>query len=383
MSSMFRMALLSCVAGACGSGEITGQHAGYVDDGTGVPGFREFQEATYLEPMEGGVYIVNGDQAIPNLKQLREYYDRLYSSSLIVNRWGGADSKWDQATQRNISYCISNSFGNRKAEVVSAMSTATEGGWHQAADVRFVYDSSQDASCNASNGNVVFDIRPTSGAPYLARAFVPGQSRQTRNVIIDSSAFASYPGLSAVLAHELGHALGFRHEHTRPESGTCFEDNDWRPLTPYDAASIMHYPQCKGASNSLSFSQRDFDGVALLYGAPGGGVPQEVPEVPSGGQAQSSSASGTVAAGEEVQYQALDVAPGTPFEVRMSGSGDADLYLRFGSQPTSSEYHCRPYLNGSNETCALDVPPGETRAFISVGGYSAASYSIDVDWIGP
>ena len=59
-----------------------------------------------------------------------------------------------------------------------------------------------------------------------------------------------------ILGHELGHTLGFRHEHTRPESGTCFEDNNWRPLTPYDSASIMHYPQCNGTSDDLELHQQ-------------------------------------------------------------------------------------------------------------------------------
>lgn len=67
--------------------------------------------------------------------------------------------------------------------------------------------------------------------------------------------------------HELGHTLGFRHEHTRPEAGTCFEDNNWRPLTPYDSASIMHYPQCNGTSDDLSFTASDAAGVRALYGS--------------------------------------------------------------------------------------------------------------------
>ena len=69
-----------------------------------------------------------------------------------------------------------------------------------------------------------------------------------------------------ILGHELGHSLGFRHEHTRPEAGTCFEDNNWRPLTPYDSVSIMHYPQCNGGSPDLTFSAYDGQGVRAVYG---------------------------------------------------------------------------------------------------------------------
>ncbi|QBL08532.1 hemagglutinin [Rheinheimera sp. D18] len=38
------------------------------------------------------------------------------------------------------------------------------------------------------------------------------------------------------------------------------------------------------------------------------------------------------------------------------GSGDADLYLRFGSAPTTSSYTCRPYKNGSTESCTITNP---------------------------
>ena len=34
-------------------------------------------------------------------------------------------------------------------------------------------------------------------------------------------------------------------------------------------------------------------------------------------------------------------------------SGDADLYVKFGSIPTLASYDCRPYLTGNNETCTM------------------------------
>ena len=54
------------------------------------------------------------------------------------------------------------------------------------------------------------------------------------------------------------------------------------------------------------------------------------------------------------------------------GTGDADLYVRFGSPPTRSVYDYRPYLNGNDEA----VSPSPIRAgtyFVLIRGYSAYS----------
>ena len=84
--------------------------------------------------------------------------------------------------------------------------------------------------------------------------------RRNREVLIDCTSFGNINPytLRGILRHELGHVLGFRHEHTRPEAGTCFEDNSWRPLTPYDSSSVMHYPQCNG-SNPGDLTLTDLD----------------------------------------------------------------------------------------------------------------------------
>ena len=46
--------------------------------------------------------------------------------------------------------------------------------------------------------------------------------------------------------------------------------------------------------------------------------------------------------------------------VMTPGSGNADLYVRFGSPPTDSLYDCRPYRLGSNETCSFATPQAGT-----------------------
>lgn len=54
------------------------------------------------------------------------------------------------------------------------------------------------------------------------------------------------------------------------------------------------------------------------------------------------------------------------------GSGDADLYVKFGSVPTSSSYDCRPYKSGNAETCTLNSPKAGTW-HVQLSGFSAFS----------
>lgn len=54
------------------------------------------------------------------------------------------------------------------------------------------------------------------------------------------------------------------------------------------------------------------------------------------------------------------------------GTGDADLYVRFGSAPTRTAYDYRPYLNGNNEV--VDPSPVRTGTYyVLVRGYTVYS----------
>ena len=241
------------------------------ETGTTVPTFQEFHASTFKDA--DNQYIVNGDEPVATTGDLKTFYDKLVGSDtptngLVVNTVGGADDRWSTSQVGNLTYCVSSKFGTRKADIVNAMNSGA-GLWEAASSrINFVHVPSQDANCTTRNNAVLFSVEPVQTSQYIARAFFPSTPKRSRNVLVDDSIWTSGSWTpSNILGHELGHTLGFRHEHTRPEAGTCFEDTNWRPLTPYDSASIMHYPQCNGSSSNLSMTATDRQGAAALYGS--------------------------------------------------------------------------------------------------------------------
>ena len=99
--------------------------------------------------------------------------------------------------------------------------------------------------------------------------------------------------------------------------------------------------------------------------------------VPGGGEEPTSAGwdgmqtSGALAKNEASAFE-TDVLPAGTYSFTMSGTGDADLYIRTGLAPTTSDYDCRPYRAGSNEACKV-VLPAPARIHGMVRGYSAES----------
>lgn len=112
----------------------------------------------------------------------------------------------------------------------------------------------------------------------------------------------------------------------------------------------------------------------LLNNDFGGGTPPPPPP-PTGGTLSNGVAKTGLsgATGSESNFTLAVPAGATNLTFNMSGgSGDADLYVKFGSAPTTSSYDCRPYANGNSESCP--ITSAQTGTYhVMIRGYSAYS----------
>lgn len=118
------------------------------------------------------------------------------------------------------------------------------------------------------------------------------------------------------------------------------------------------------------------DAAAAVAAASGGGTPGPGPGPdPGGGGLQNGvPVTGLAGAANSAQRWTFTVPSGARnLVIAISGgSGDADLYVRRGSAPTTSSYDCRPYRTGNNESCSSATPQAGTY-HILVRGYSSFS----------
>ena len=80
---------------------------------------------------------------------------------------------------------------------------------------------------------------------------------------------------------------------------------------------------------------------------------------------------GTLAKSATKTWATPVVAAGT-YAFDMTGTGDADLYVRVGKAPTTATFDCRPYKTGSNESCSVTLAQPSTIN-VMVRGYASSS----------
>lgn len=79
------------------------------------------------------------------------------------------------------------------------------------------------------------------------------------------------------------------------------------------------------------------------------------------------------ATGTQLFYRVNVPAGATSLVVQMSGgTGDADLYTRPGAVPTFTQWTCRPWAGGNNETCTHTNPTAGTW-YIMLDAYEGFS----------
>lgn len=241
--------------------------------------FDDFLDELYCEP-DTGVCIVEGDIPLVGEEALRDYFESLAyggEGALTVFRQDGVDHVWNPIDRFELSYCVSShDFSEDEYRaIVEAMEGAARE-WESVAHIDYRHVPEEDERCQIGNSRVLFPvIAAPAGSYYIARAFFPNYEAKDRAIRINWNELESLMGryseasLQGILRHELGHTLGFRHEHIRPENTNnwlCRESDDFRPITAYDARSTMHYPHCDGEGDwSLQLTELDAIGAAFFY----------------------------------------------------------------------------------------------------------------------
>lgn len=121
----------------------------------------------------------------------------------------------------------------------------------------------------------------------------------------------------------------------------------------YSIGTVSWGRNCSGAS--VFTRTTSFKSWIESYIGGGGGGGGSVTELTNGVAVSASGAS------QSETFYTLEVPAGATnlSFVISGGTGDADLYVKAGSQPTTASYDCRPYLNGNNETCNINnIQPG-------------------------
>jgi serine protease len=62
------------------------------------------------------------------------------------------------------------------------------------------------------------------------------------------------------------------------------------------------------------------------------------------------------------------------------GSGNADLYVRFGAEPTATSYDCRPRRSNNNESCTFNNPQAGTYHVVVSGSASYSGVSLKASY---
>lgn len=181
--------------------------------------------------------------------------------------------RWEPGTV--LSYCVlKNTFSDTNYQMVREnMAQATEA-WEAICGIKFQYRPDLDDSPTTQPEGVLFAVREIDAqGQFIASAFFPNGPKNRRRVLIDPSYYDDDLTFDrvGVLRHELGHALGFRHEHIRSGAPAVCPDEstqDTFDFTPYDPKSVMHY-FCGGVGSAeLAITELDKSGAQKLYGPP-------------------------------------------------------------------------------------------------------------------
>jgi hypothetical protein len=242
-----------------------------------------------FQKLPSGYYVVDGDMRMTEgeirqmvkdrakaLKGENPWPDTAKAGEMIVNTKGGVVTCYRKIKDRKLTFAVDKSSfaaapdADAYAKIRKEVAAAAKDWVDACPECQFSFtEVNKPAPVEGDAFFIVRYIGPQGS--LIAQAFFPGDDVSLRYLDIAKGYYTSSYDKVGVLRHELGHALGYRHEQNRPETPVqCNfvpEDNDWATIgnVSYTPKSVMHYP-CKvdGAfvTGSKTFELQEADKVS-------------------------------------------------------------------------------------------------------------------------
>ena len=219
-----------------------------------------------------------------------------------------------------------------------------------------------DVSCDGGGGGG----GDSTGGPLTKGVPMTSQHAATGNSVNYTIAV---PSGASDLVVSISGGSGDADLYVKRGSAPTDSSYDCRPYKSGNSESCTFASPTAGTYYVRVKAYSAFSGLSVLAdyetGGGGGGGSVLTKGVPATGLSAST--------GNDVVYTMVVPSGASDLVFTSSGgTGDADMYVKFGSTPTDSSYDCRPYKSGNSESCTYASPAAGTY-YVRLKAYSSFS----------